>query len=177
MKMKEKIKGIVRAIRSVFLFFSLLFIVIWIGCFFYSAGKLVIQSVSYRGHSVGEVVRIERWMGLNSDAEAYNFNIITYRYQTEDGRMMTGEEDTNSRKTTEADEFVKEIAELNPDIRVGARQKLLYNLNDPHKVVSEYYRKNLEMLCLATGVSSAAIVMVIVLARWLIRRRRRQNGK
>lgn len=86
MKMKEKIKGIVRAIRSVFLFFSLL---------------------------------------------------------------------------------------LNPDIQVGARQKLLYNLNDPHKVVSEYYRKNLEMLCLATGVSSAAIVMVIVLAHWLIRRRRR----
>ena len=116
-------------------------------------------------------------MGLNNDAEAYNFNIIQYRYRTEDGRMMTGEEDTNSRKTTEADEFVEEITELNPDIRVGARQKLLYNLNDPHKVVSEYYRKNLEMLCLATGMSSPAIVMTIVLARWLIRRRRRRNGK
>lgn len=162
MKIKERFKRIAASLISIILSFILVFIVCWIVCFFYSAGKLIVQSVSYRGHSTGEVVKIERWMGWHDDAEPYNFNIIKYRYRTEDGRTIIGEEDTNSQKTTGADRFVEEITELNPDIRIGSRQKLLYNLKEPQKVVSEYYRRNQEMFCLLTGLSSLAIVIIFV---------------
>ena len=161
MKIKERMKRIADALISIIFPFFLVFIIVWIGCFFYSAGQLIVQSVSYRGHSTGEVVKIERWMGWHDDAEAYTFTIIKYRYQTEDGRTIIGEEDTNSQKTTEADRFVEEITELNPDIWIGSRQKLLYNLKEPQKVISEYYRKNQEMFCLLTGLSSLAIVMIL----------------
>ena len=153
MKIKERFKRIAASLISIILSFILVFIVCWIVCFFYSAGKLIVQSVSYRGHSTGEVVKIERWMGWHDDAEPYNFNIIKYRYRTEDGRTIIGEEDTNSQKTTGADRFV---------IRIGSRQKLLYNLKEPQKVVSEYYRRNQEMFCLLTGLSSLAIVIIFV---------------
>lgn len=150
MKIKEKIKGIFSAFVTVFRFFILLFLICWIGCFFYSAVKLVVQSVKYTGHSVGEIVGIERWMGLDNDGDAYNFNMIMYRYSTEDGRIMIGKEDTNSRKTNAADIFVEEVRELNPEIWVGGGQKIFYDPDEPQKVISEYSRRNLKMLCLLT---------------------------
>ena len=170
MKIKEKINKIIHTGKVLFLTYGLVFLLLWIACFFYSAVKLSIQNINYRGHSVGKIVKIERWMGWHDDAEAYHFTIISYRYQTEDGRIVTGKEDTNSEKTNEADRFVEEITELNPDIKVGAIQKLRYNLEDPQKVVSEYYRKNEEMFCLFTGVSSAAIVISILIVLRVIRR-------
>ncbi len=168
MKVKKamKFKGIIHA-------FVFVFIILWICCFFYSAVKLIVQDINYRGHSIGEVIKIEEWMGWNDNAEAYNFNIISYRYQTEDGKSVIGKENTNSRKTGSDDRFVAEIKELNPEIKVGAQQELLYNLNNPEKVVSEYYRKNQETFCLLTGLSSAIILLII----FIIFRIKRQLSK
>ena len=87
-----KMKGIINA-------FGFVFIILWIGCFIYCAVNLVLQDINYQGHSVGEVIKIEEWMGWNDDAEAYNFHIISYRYQTEDGENVIGKENTDSRET------------------------------------------------------------------------------
>ena len=173
MGIKGKIKGIIHASSFVLLAFGLVFLIFWTACFFYSAVQLVVQNINYQGHATGEVIRIEEWMGWNEDAEAYNFHVISYRYQTENGEIVTGKEDTNSRETNSADRFVKEIPELNPDIRVGARQVLRYDIRNPARVISEYYRKNQEIFCLFTGLSSAAAFIII----FLIFRARRQHQK
>ena len=167
---KDKIKRISRSLLSAFLVFIMLFIVMWAGCFIYTAVGLVAENISYTEHSVGDVLKIARWSGMEDDGDAYNFTVITYRYRTKDGRWMIGKEDTNIREATSADRCVETIGELNTEIWTGARQDLLYDPQKPENVVSEYYRKNNEMLCLFTGSTSAAAIGIILIARMLFRR-------
>lgn len=54
---------------------------------------------------------------------------------------------------------------------MGGGQKIFYDPDEPQKVISEYSRRNLKMLCLLTGGSSTAVT-VLILAGWLVMRRR-----
>ena len=47
MKIKEKINKIIHTGKVLFLTFGLVFLLLWIACFFYSAVKLSIQNINY----------------------------------------------------------------------------------------------------------------------------------